>query len=191
MLRRLSNKNWIPVGVLLAAAILCIGSLYAPWWSIRNPAEQQINTNITNNAFYNPLQTISANHVEPEDNNNTFSVTVPFSELGPNATDTDMLGSIFSTTLYIAVSGMVLVILALALVIVSVLRKPLFAFSWILSLAGTILLLVASIYIVAQMPEAVETLPTVMPSQVAVVSGSNLTGFWGSTKDWTWGAGLG
>jgi hypothetical protein len=182
--------NWIPVAILVVALIFSIGSLTAPWWSVENPVSDQIRTNVTNNAFYYPSQTISANHIVP-DPNSTLSVTVPFTDLGVNQTNTGELNSVFTIAYDVAVAGVVLIVVALALVATSILRKPLFTFSWILALIAALLMIIAPIYLAAQMPVVLVSLPSTIPAQVAVAPGVDMTGFWGSTQTWTWGAGLG
>ncbi len=190
MFRRVNLKNWIPVAVLLFALILSISSLNTPWWTIKTPVSNQIRTNVTKSADYNPSQTISANHVE-QNPNNTVTIVVPFADLAINQTDPIQLNAIFNVVYYLAVPAVILIALTLAVALFSIFRKPVFGQFWVLPLAATILLFIAPVYIAAQMPPVLNDLATVMPPQIAIAPGSAVTGFWGSSPDWTWGAGMG
>jgi hypothetical protein len=190
MLKRVNLKDWISIVVLLFALILSIDALNAPWWTVKTPVSNQIKTNITDSAYYNPSQTISANHVELSPNN-TLSIIVPFAELATNQSDIGQLNSLFNITYYVAIPGVVLILLTLLLMLFSILRKPVFALPWIFPLIATILLLAAPIYLLTQMPPIISKLPTVIPPQVAIASGADMSGFWGSSQEWTWGAGVG
>lgn len=190
MSERVKLKDWIPVAVLLFALILSISSLNSPWWTVKTPVSNQIRTNVTNSADYNPSQTISANHVE-QNPNNTVSIVVPFADLAINNTDPIQLNAIFNVVYYLAVPAVILIALTIAVTLFSIFRKPIFSQFWILPFAATILLFIAPVYIAAQMPPVLSELATVMPPQIAIAPGSAVTGFWGSSPDWTWGAGIG
>jgi hypothetical protein len=190
MSKKMNLKNWIPVAILSFAFILAIASLNAPWWTVKNPISNQIQTNVTNSADYNPSQTISANHVENEPNN-TVSIVVPFADLAINQTDPVELNGIFNAAYYLVVSALIFIAIAIAVALFSIFRKPIFSLFWIFPLAATLLLFVAPVYLAAQMPPVLTNLATVMPPQIGIASGSDVTGFWGSSPDWTWGAGTG
>ncbi len=106
------------------------------------------------------------------------------------------MASLISSTLIISIVGIVFAISALAVFAFSIFRKPFFGTATFLAAIAGILLLVAPMYFTVQSIGIFERFSTVVPARVSYLelstfSGRNIGSFWGSTQDWTWGAGAG
>lgn len=178
--------NWLPVICLVIAVVLSVASLFSPIWRLQTSRTDQINTNITRNAYYFPSQVVMA-----EDPSANKSEQVLISDLGGSNTNFGGIAFLFSFTTYLAVAGIVLVIIALGLTIISIIRKPIFNYASITALIGAILMLVDTVYFVATAPSVLSTLNTIMPLDIAQVSGNMIVSLWGSAAGWSWAGGLG
>jgi len=179
-------KNWLPAICMLVPLIFSITALYLPWWSIRTSTTLQITSNTTRTADYMPLQTVVASEV-----GKNKSVTVSFKDLQENDIEKNDLASLFNTTLIVSAVGTVLTASAFTLTLISVLRKTSFSYTWILATVGAIFLLIAPLYLAAEAPSVLGRFASVIPPDISVLPGSQITSFWGANQSWMWGAGIG
>lgn len=180
------SKGWVPTICLVVSLVLSATALFMPWWSIRTSDKLQMTGNTTKAADYMPFQTVVA-----VDTGANKSIVVPFSELDANQTDTGNLASLFSNTVIVTGVGMALTVVALALTVFSIIRKPFFNQMWIIAALGGILLFVAPLFLASEVPTILAEFNSVIPSSISVVPGSQITGLWGSSQSWIWGAGFG
>jgi hypothetical protein len=87
--------------------------------------------------------------------------------------------------------GIALTILALALTVLSIVRKHLFSYLWIIAMIGGIVLFIVPLFLATNVQPILTKFNNVLPSDISVVSGSEIAGFWGNNQSWAWGAGFG
>ena len=184
--RMINFKKWVPTVCLVFSLILAISSIYTPWWGVWNSMANHVATNDTKVAYYMPLQTIIADNVKAN-----VSIALPFNDIAGNDTNRNALSNVFTTTLDMAIVGMVLTIITLALTVITVLQKKTLKHIWLIGIIGAILLFLAAFYITQMMTPAFTRFVNIVPSEIGAIPGKQIASFWGSADIWTWGAGYG
>jgi len=200
-------KRLIPVSIIIVSLIITVLGIYLPWWSVRTTNEVEILLNATARADYGLLQTVSAGkRVE----NETESVFVLIGNLTKSEDNRNAVTSLFNTTLTLVLVGLALAGLSLVLIIISILKRPLYKFAVAASLVAAFLLLGAPIYMMstveALIPKFDSVMPIGIPSKWVSIRPGDITSFWGSISIpkskafpvwvqggnfWLWGAALG
>jgi len=176
-------QKLIPVFVIIVALIFAVLSLYLPWWSVRTATEAEMVLNATARSDYQLLQTVSASRTF---NNETQTVSVVIGNLTKNAEDRNALVSAFNITFTLLTVGLALSILSLALIIISILKKPLYKFAFLGAVVAAILLCVAPIYLTSTIEPLIPKLDSVMPIDIPPkwisIKPQDVTSFWGSIQ---------
>jgi len=180
------SKNWISVICLIFTLVFSAIALITPWWSIRMAKELQITGNTTKTADYMLSQTVMVT-----DTGMNISTVVSLNELNASETNKDSLASLFNNVMIITAAGIALAILALVLTVLSIVRKPFFSYLWVITMIGGIVLLIAPLFLAVQAQPILTKFNNVMPLDSSVIPGSEIAGFWGNNRSWTWGAGFG
>jgi len=191
-------KKWVPAFALILIALICsIAATRMPWWSVETTLGADLVRNSTAKAEYWLVQSVKATMSE---DNKTATVTVPFSNLKAEDADKDALASIFNNSLMLTFGGLTLTALALFLILISGLCKPLFAFSTVTAAVAAILLLIAPLYLTFSSPPIMmkfgEVMPLKIPSSWVSFRPEEISSFWGSTAipespsfpEWSWNA---
>jgi len=200
-------QKLIPVFIIMVSLILAVLGLYLPWWSVRTSTEAQMALNATARTDYQLLQTVSASRAL---GNDTKAISVFIGNLTKNEVDRNALILSFNTSFTLVLVGVALSIISLALVIISILKRPLYKFAVIGALVAAIMLCGAPIYLSSTFEPLIPTLNSVMPVDIPPkwisIKPQDVTSFWGSIKIpkspdfpvwvqnenfWIWGAAFG
>jgi len=191
-------KKWVPAfALILIALIFSIAAIRMPWWSVKTTLGANLVRNSTAKAEYWLVQSVMASISE---DNKTATVTVPFLNLKAENADKNALVSIFNNSLMLTLGGLALTALALVLILISGLRKPLFTFGTVTAAVAAILLLIAPLYLTFSSPLVMtkfdEVMPLKIPSSWVSFRPEEISSFWGSVAipespsfpEWSWNA---
>jgi len=200
-------RKLIPVFIIIVSLVFTVLGLYLPWWAVRTSTEAQMVRNATARSDYQILQIVSASRTF---GNDTQTVSVFIGNLTKNDADRSAVIFSFNTTFTLVLVGSALSILSLALVIFSILRRPLYKFVVIGALIAAIMLCGAPIYLSSTFEPLIPSLNSVMPVNIPTkwisIKPQDVTSFWGSIKIptsadfpvwvqnenfWIWGAAFG
>lgn len=190
----ISKKFQKTILFTLFVVVLSIATVLFPWWRIYSSRTSEIEQGFSIKTEYKLTGIIDA--IRTTAANVPTSMTISISELDAKKEDKDALTSFLQNTLYLAMTGSTCNLLAFALILISIfipraepfsLRK----YSRYLTLVAAIIFLVASFYFASQIQPFLSKLGAVIPSQVYELSGSQITGLFGSTDSLIYGPSFG
>lgn len=190
----ISEKAQKAIFFTLLVVALSIATVLFPWWRIYSSRESQIEQGFSIKTEYKLTGIIDARRTTAA--NDPTSLTISISELDGQKKDKDALKSFLQNTLYLAITGSTFNVLAFALILTSIFipRAEPFSlpkYSRYLTVLAAIIFLIASFYFASQIQSFLFELETVIPSQVYELSGSQITGVFGSADSLIYGPSFG
>lgn len=200
------QKKWAFIfGLILVTLIFSVVAVFTPWWKVTTTRENEImRLNVSDpvkaiRAEYRLFGTVSATKITKVENE-TLSISIPFANLTGNEADKNALSSLFNNALILTIAGSALTAATTVMIFVSGLYRPLPSkYTKFIGVIAALLLAAASIYLVVEMPPVVSKLTSVIPTDIDVLSGSKIKGFWGGIgmetnpgfQEWMWEPALG